>query len=584
MEENPNNPSPPSSSSHGTRNEDVAGPDQTQEQQQSSTTANDRPKSFADAVRPPSKEKLRSAWGQIRARTERVEAEGDQPLAVAFTHHGTEREGAERILAIPYDRTQHSVADVLQTAEAALPSAIICDYSTAGVLFLLFESKEERDRVAATPLEGPSGTLRAMPAIRSIGTRIRIRVDDMNIASISDRRGILTSVFGGYGKILHINDHALKGSKLLVASFDFVLELPQGTSPDLTIPRVASVMGQNVLFMWNSAPFCLRCGSDAHTKMSCPRPLDFKVRNDPALAKPLMARAFADPKAAPREAIRTTQNTPTAAPSLAPSKSKGEAPLDTDWTIVGPNSQSGKKRGRRALAPVSSLGGITSASDSDSPKPSRKQSAPRNPPKERLVPISATASEVTPTTTLAQSAPRIETEAPILAPTTLIETAPEVPVSEPSSGDQDAPTRANLVTQPQTSDDTSEGGDQDSDMPAVSALPHAPTAQTVEPAVVQETSTPTIDIIDVDYTDNDVDMTTKLDAQKAKIAEKKVTRDRQAKTSGTVDRLFASDPAGAGKKSKAKERPAPKTTTRASAVPLDANGVPQVTAAAHPLG
>ncbi|KAF9553742.1 hypothetical protein EC968_010163, partial [Mortierella alpina] len=242
MEETSNTPSPPSSSSREARNEDLAGPDQAQEQQQLSTPANDRPKSFADVVRPLSKEKLRSAWGQIRARTERVEAEVDQPLAVAFTYHGTEHGGAECILAIPYDRNLHSVADVLSTVEAAFPSAIICDYSTAGVLFLLFESKEERDRVAATPVECPSGTLRALPAIRSTGTRIRIRVDDMNIASVHDRRTILESVYGGYGKILHINDHALKGSKLLVASFDFVLELPQGTSMDLMIPRVAPIM------------------------------------------------------------------------------------------------------------------------------------------------------------------------------------------------------------------------------------------------------------------------------------------------------------------------------------------------------
>ncbi|KAF9562237.1 hypothetical protein EC968_005345 [Mortierella alpina] len=318
------------------KTKDVAEPDQVQAQQQNASTANDRPKSFADVARPLSKEKLRSAWGQIRERTERVEAEGDQPLAVAFTYHGTENGVAECILAIPYDRNLHSVADVLSTVEAAFPSAIICDYSTAGVLFLLFESKEERDRVATTPVECPSGILRALPAIRSTGTRIRIRVDDMNVASVHDRRTILESVYGGYGKILHINDHALKGSKLLVASFYLVLELPQGTSMDRMIPRVAPVMGQNVLFMWNSAPFCLRCGSDAHTKVTCPRPLDFKVRNDPALAEPLLVRAFANPQAPHCEPAKKAQ---APAPIPAPSKSKGKAPSDSDWTVVGSQSQ-----------------------------------------------------------------------------------------------------------------------------------------------------------------------------------------------------------------------------------------------------
>lgn len=110
MEELADTPSQPLPSSHEERNEDPLRPDQVQDQQQPLNPANDRPKSFADVARPLSKEKLRSAWGQIRARTERVEAEGDQPLAVAFTYHGTEREGAERILAIPYDRIPHSVS------------------------------------------------------------------------------------------------------------------------------------------------------------------------------------------------------------------------------------------------------------------------------------------------------------------------------------------------------------------------------------------------------------------------------------------------------------------------------------------
>ncbi len=542
MEGTPNTPSPPSSSSHEARNEDAAGSDQVQAQQQNSGTANDRPKSFADVARPLSKEKLRSAWGQIRARTERVEAEVDQPLAVAFTYHGTENEGAECILAIPYDRQQHSVEDVLLTAETTFPSAIICDYSTAGVLFLLFESKEERNRMANTALEAPSGTLRAMPAIRSLGTRIKIRVDDMNIATVRNRRAILTSIFGGYGDILHINDHVLKGSKLLVASFDFILELPQGTSKDLMLPRVASVMGQNVLFMWNSGPFCLRCGSDAHTKTTCPRPLDFKVRHDPALETPLMARAFADPTTPPREPIRKTTPSPkTPISTPAPSTLKDNTRSESTWTIVGSTSQNGRKRGRQGAA--------TSASDSEPQKPAKKQPAIHNQPRKSETPTTATL---------------ISTTTKTREPTC------EGPALESTSEYQDEQIKTSPAPHPQTSDVSAGGSDQDVDMSTESEASETQTTTTTSDTATPDSTTPIL------TPSTDVNMTTKADEQRIKTTEKKQGRVKLVKDmTDRVDRLLATG--------KTDKTTLAKAITRASAVQKDSKGIPQVRTATHPL-
>ncbi|KAF9944593.1 hypothetical protein BGZ72_002193, partial [Mortierella alpina] len=180
---------------------------------------------------------------------------------------------------------------------------------------------------------------------------------------------------------------------------------------------------------------------------------------------------------------------------------------------------------------------------------------------------------VTPTTHPTQIALRVETEAPVSVLTNTIEPAPEAPVPEPASGGQEAPTRATLATHPQTSDDTSEEGAQDVEMPTVSAAPVEPATQ---PAAI---------VADLDPQDNDTDMATKADAQRAKIAEKKATRDTLAKSaSAAVDRLFTPTATTMGKKSKAKERPPTKAVTRASGVPVDDKGVPLVTAAANPLG
>jgi hypothetical protein len=76
-------------------------------------------------------------------------------------------------------------------------------------------------------------------------------------------------------------------------------------------------------------------------------------------------------------------------------------------------------------------------------------------------------------------------------------------------------------------------------------------------------------------------MTSKKDDQQARIAEKKATRELQAKALSKVDRL--QEP-GVGKTSKAKGRLSAKPTTRASPAALDANGIPQVTAAPLPVG
>jgi hypothetical protein len=123
-------------------------------------------------------------------------------------------------------------------------------------------------------------------------------------------------------------------------------------------------------------------------------------------------------------------------------------------------------------------------------------------------------------------------------------------------------------------------------MPTVSAVPEA---QVTQPA---ETTVPVINITDSDPVE-DINMATKLDDQKSKAAERKTTREAQAKVlNDNMDRLLAKTPAalirdktpGASVRDKKSKATPTKAATRAAAVPTDDKGVPLVTAAVQPLG
>lgn len=578
MEETVNTSPPPTSAAPKARNEvdspESPQPSQKEKQQSDPTPALNSPKSFADAARPIlSKEKVRAAWGQLRAgRERREEVVQDRPISVAFSRHQL-----DGLFAVPYDKDRHMVTDVVSAILASFAYVPAIDSDIPGVCYFVLP-RTDTSLTPDTAIQSKGGPLEIVPAVWSLGSRIRIRVDQMDLGVMDRRKEILDSIFGDYGKIVHINNHYYKGTRTLMTSFDFVLEIPQGAPGDLMIPRVIPVRGSNVLFIWNSPPFCFRCGLEGHTKALCPCPSDFQLFHAPLVDHPIMARAFPDIKAPPRETPKTT-----AAPASVAVKNK---PSGDTWTVVGPSQQSGKKRGRRALAPISSLDGVTtSASDSDTPRPSRKQPAPRNQSKESATAILPSLSDPVSASALVKTAPTVETEAHASAPSTCVEPQPEVPAPEPTSGTSVSPSVADQAPTPLASDDASETAEQDVAMPtAAPDTPETPLHHPVEPCptrTVPDTPIPVITISEEPGSTDDVNMTTKQDGMRAKLADKKASRESKIMARKGLDGIF--DPASVlvGKKSKAKEKSSAKASTRASGPTVDSMGIPVVVAADH---
>ncbi|KAG0292063.1 hypothetical protein BGZ97_005709 [Linnemannia gamsii] len=351
------------------------------------------------------KANIHSAWSSVRAQTESRECVyNDQPQAVWFTNHSK-----GYIAAIPYQTKFHLINDVVAAVVKAFPKAKRISISTPGVVLIAFHSVGELGVAVTMTIECAPLPIKVLPTVFSSGSRIKIRAEGCPLA-YDDCKTLAQKVFGSYGKVLLANQHFVAGTTVPLSSFDFTLEIPFGVAQDFMIPRVATIDNANILFSWSGSKFCYRCGSGSHTKLQCPKPLDFSLSSSAPLEEPLLARAFPDPDAPLRKIVKKS-----APPKLAPEAPKQVAPSGSEWTEVKRGKN--KKRSRNAF----SGGGVTSASDSDSPKPPPRKQAPHyqgsnlasfpklmDAPKAKKD-INSTASSATPTTSAkSEEAPPVQ--------------------------------------------------------------------------------------------------------------------------------------------------------------------------------
>ncbi|KAF8934177.1 hypothetical protein BGZ47_010468, partial [Haplosporangium gracile] len=303
---------------------------------------------------------IRSAWSNLRAQTESRECLAqEQPERVWFTQHTN-----GHIAAIPYNPKTHLIDNVALTIANTFPHASCISVATPGVVLVCFDKPEELSAVVGSSMECQPSPLPILPTVYSCGSRIKIRAEETPV-STKDCKELANNVFGSFGKVILVKKHYVAGTTVRLSSFDFILEIPHSASKDLLIPRVAAVDSVNVLFSWSGSKFCYRCGEESHSKIQCPKPLDFNLALTPALEEPMMARAFPDPAAPLRE---TTKKAPPTKPKSAPNKNSASS--ESEWIEVGRGKN--KKRGRGA----SKGDGVSSSSESDSPGPSPKKPAP----------------------------------------------------------------------------------------------------------------------------------------------------------------------------------------------------------------
>lgn len=313
--------------------------------------------SFADIT----KSSIRSSWSSVRANTESRELHHkEQAQAVWFTNHIH-----DYIAAVPYYTKTHLINDVTSAIVTTFPNALRINFFTPGVVLIAFHTAEELASAVGATVDCAPSPLPVLATVFSSGSRIKIRAEDSPIGSM-DCKQLAQKVFGPYGKVLAVNEHYLAGTRVLSSSFDFTLEIPFGTPQDFMIPRVAAVDNVNILFSWSGSKFCYRCGDASHTKLQCPKPLDFSMCSTSPLEEPLMARVFPDPDAPLRELVKKP-----APLKPVPGSNKKVPSTESDWTEVSRGKN--KKRSRVAF----SGGGVTSASDSDSPKPPPRKQAPQ---------------------------------------------------------------------------------------------------------------------------------------------------------------------------------------------------------------
>ncbi|KAG0363022.1 hypothetical protein BGX24_005013, partial [Mortierella sp. AD032] len=308
---------------------------------------------------PQTKATIRSAWSSMRAQIEsRDSRPKEQAQAVWFTNHMN-----GHIAAIPYQPKLHLINNVVPAIVGTFPTAKRINLSIPGVVLIAFHSADELISAVGTKVECSPSPLVVLPTVFSSGTRIKIRAENTPIG-FDDCRELAQKVFEPFGKILLVNQHFVAGTTVSLSTFDFILEIPAGSPQDFMIPRIAAVDNVNILFSWSGSTFCYRCGEGSHTKLQCPKPLDYSLGSTPALEQPLLARALPDPDAPLREPVKKT-----VLPSPGPGPTEKILPPKLGWNVVRSNA---KNKGQKHF-----LGdGDRSASDKNvSSKPSPKKQA-----------------------------------------------------------------------------------------------------------------------------------------------------------------------------------------------------------------
>ncbi|KAF8943678.1 mRNA-capping enzyme subunit beta [Haplosporangium gracile] len=171
---------------------------------------------------------IRSARSNPRAQTKsRGWLSQEQPERVWFTQHTN-----GHITAMPYNPKTHLSDNVAFAIANALPTTVRISVATPGVV--LVSLRNSKDLSAA------------------VGSNI-----DSAISPSGPSNSLLLD--------------------------------PHSTSKDLMIPRVAAVDSVNIPFSWSGSKVCNRCGEDSHTKLQCPKPVNFNLALVPALEEPMTA-------------------------------------------------------------------------------------------------------------------------------------------------------------------------------------------------------------------------------------------------------------------------------------------------------
>jgi hypothetical protein len=203
------------------------------------------------------------------------------------------------VLAVPYDKKRFLVDQVVKATLSTFPGILQLDHYRPGVIYIQFKTEAEKDQALSMEIPCSPYPLVLKSVVYSTGQRINIHTEHMQVSSPDDRTKAVEQVFGEYGEVIQTTIYWKGSRKELLPSFDFVLDIPQHTSKDLMLPRVAVILGKNHLFTWSGTPICYKCGEDDHIKKHCRKPRNFNMINAPPVASPIMARAFSAPVVPP---------------------------------------------------------------------------------------------------------------------------------------------------------------------------------------------------------------------------------------------------------------------------------------------
>jgi len=252
------------------------------------------------------------------------------------------REKHGQVLIIPYPRTSNAQTVVSTVCESFSRFRRI-DISYPGRISLSYASKEALEADFKDHVVVGETTHRVFKACHSTGTRLTIKSEYIPDGTVEEIKEALRDLFKTFGNIIHFQFYYIKGTRHLTHGIEFILDVPGSSPRDLMIPRVASVFGSNVLFTWASGPFCYRCGRSDHTKVACPKPVEYRLVDDLAVNKPILARAFTDDAAPIKTTTFNGKNTPLKSQATTPAQ---KSPLKMD--LIKPNDDGWRQQKKRS--------------------------------------------------------------------------------------------------------------------------------------------------------------------------------------------------------------------------------------------